>query len=68
MAFHASVKGTPLERYWSAIGELEKSETMLRKLRGALDDFKGHGMPGFRDRAEAITIMQMVDKFLSENS
>ena len=67
MAFCKQVKGTPLERYWSAIAELEKSEMMLRKLRDALDDFKGHGMPGFRDRAEAIITMQMVDEFLSEN-
>ncbi len=30
--FHATVKGTPLEKYWSAIGEMEKLERELAEL------------------------------------
>ena len=36
----------------------------LRELREAIDTFKGHGMPGFRDRAVAYLVLQQTDEVL----
>lgn len=38
----------------------------LNDLRSAISDFRGHGMPGFRDRATAYLVMQDADRLLAE--
>ena len=41
--------------------ELNRLRGLLGKFRSKISDFKGHGMPGFMDRAEAILILEEVD-------
>tara|TARA_R110000868_G_C10709107_1_gene749773 strand:+ start:599 stop:883 length:285 start_codon:yes stop_codon:yes gene_type:complete len=48
--------------------ELEATRDLLTRLRNSIDMFKGHGMPGFRDRAEAYVLLAIVDDFLPANS
>jgi hypothetical protein len=43
-----------------------KALGILKRLREALSDHKGHGMPGFTDRALAILLMEECDTFLRE--
>lgn len=36
----------------------------LRELRNAISDFRGHGMPGFTDRALAYLVLNQADQVL----
>lgn len=40
----------------------------LEDLRGAISDFKGHGMPGFTDRALAYIVMAQADEVLKRET
>jgi hypothetical protein len=44
----------------------ESALALLQEVRVAISDFKGHGMPGFTDRAAAYLILQKVDAFLEK--
>lgn len=45
---------------------MSKELNLLRRLRHAISDFKGHGMPGFTNRAEAYILLHELDTLLSE--
>jgi hypothetical protein len=45
-----------------------KAVPVLRRLRSAISTFKGHGMPGFTDRAEAILVIEEADSVLSSTA
>ena len=42
----------------------QELEQALTELRDAVSDFGGHGMPGFRDRADAIVALAGADRAL----
>ncbi len=42
----------------------QELELALTELRDAISDFGGHGMPGFRDRAEAMLALAGADRAL----
>lgn len=42
--------------------------TALRNLRAGLSDFKGHGTPGFTDRALAYVLLQETDALLAKHA
>lgn len=39
----------------------------LAQLRNAISYFKGHGMPGFKDRAVAYSVLHETDQVLMQN-
>lgn len=38
----------------------------LRELREAISSFKGHGTPGFKDRAQALLVLWQADQILAK--
>jgi len=48
--------------------EVSKIVTAFKNLRDAISDFKGHGMPGFTDRALAYIVMREADEILKHQN
>lgn len=49
----------------NALAAARTQADLLLKLRKSISTFKGHGMPGFKDRAEAYLVLIEVDKALN---